>query len=329
MTSLPYLPTEYSVKPGLKKLEDEPHFIIDEWYPDYRNEKMAARRDDIDKYYIEQTASSRSGPFSPANFGRIWLHPQKYETAHRLVMKTITLWMAEELSKNYEQFHFENKDELYAFHNDFTGESIWVDEDLNNVQVIKSPICDCSKMCAGCAYPTPVYKKLFDAICSQIQEDVCIMRNDELIANHVCLPSWWSPEEKMGMSMGEIHADVPGMDKTAYEHIWNACLHKGPYLRYNWTLTDTPVLNQHPSKNIGKNFDRGSLFLRVERQVLQGFPDVDGVLFLIHTYVGDVRTLEKENKKILANIIENMSEDELEYKGLTNYKESVILRCVS
>ena len=48
MTSLPYLPTEYSVKPGLKKLEDEPHFIIDEWYPDYRNEKMDARREDID-----------------------------------------------------------------------------------------------------------------------------------------------------------------------------------------------------------------------------------------------------------------------------------------
>ena len=55
--NLPYLPTEYSVKPGLKKLEDEPHFIIDEWYPDYRNEKMDARRENIDKYYIEQTAS--------------------------------------------------------------------------------------------------------------------------------------------------------------------------------------------------------------------------------------------------------------------------------
>ena len=78
--NLPYLPTEYSVKPGLKKLEDEPHFIIDEWYPDYRNEKMDARLEDINKYYIEQTASKD-------------LHPQEYETAHRFVMKTIIFWM--------------------------------------------------------------------------------------------------------------------------------------------------------------------------------------------------------------------------------------------
>ena len=37
MTNLPYIPTEHSAKPGLRKLEEEPHFIIDEWYPDYRN----------------------------------------------------------------------------------------------------------------------------------------------------------------------------------------------------------------------------------------------------------------------------------------------------
>ena len=123
--------------------------------------------------------------------------------------------------------------------------------------------------------------------------------------------------------MGKIHADIPGMEKTAYDHIWNACLHKGPYLRYNWTLTDTPILNQHPSKNIGKNFDRDSLFLRVERQVLQGIPEVCAVLFLIRTYVGDVHTLEKKQRKTLATAIDNMTDDELYYKGLTNYKDHV------
>ena len=170
---------------------------------------------------------------------------------------------------------------------------------------------------------------MFDAICSQIQEDVCIMRNDELIASHVCLPSWWSPEEKMGMSMGEIHADVPGMDKTAYEHIWKASLFKGPFLRYNWTITDTPILNQHPSKNIGKNFDRDSLFVRVERQILQGFPEVHGVLFLIRTYVADIKTLEKSQREAVAKAIDEMSDEELKYKGLTDDKESVILRCIN
>ena len=43
MTNLPYIPTEYNVRPGLKKLEEEKHFIIDEFYSIYRNEKMNAR----------------------------------------------------------------------------------------------------------------------------------------------------------------------------------------------------------------------------------------------------------------------------------------------
>ena len=69
--------------------------------------------------------------------------------------------------------------------------------------------------------------------------------------------------------------------------------------------------------------------MRIERQVLQGFPDVDGVLFLIHTYVGEVRTLEKKQRKTLANVIDNMTDEELEYKGLTDKKKDVILRCIN
>ena len=58
--------------------------------------------------------------------------------------------------------------------------------------------------------------------------------------------------------------------------------------------------------------------------MLQGFPEIDAVLFLIRTYVGEVRTLEKEQRKTLATAIDNMTDDELYYKGLTSYKEDVI-----
>ena len=310
MTSLPYIPTEYSVKPGLKKLEDEPHFIIDEWYPDYRNEKMDARHENLEKYYIEK----------PAKTG---LHKKEQRPTHNVLMKTITLWMAETLAKQYKKISFRPQKELYVFHNDYSNESVWVDEDLNVVQTLKSPDFIYSKK-RGEKYPKPAYKNLFDAICSQIQEDVCIMRNDELVTNHVCLPSWWSPEEKMGKSMAEIHADIPGMEKTAYDHIWNASLYKGPYLRYNWALTDTPTLNQHPSKNIGKNFDRDSLFLRLERQVLQGFPEACAVLFLIRTYVGDIKTMDKKQRVTLGDAVNKMTPDELEYKGMAHYKENIV-----
>ena len=314
MNTLPYIPTEYNANPGIKKLEDEPHFIIDGLYPLYRNEIMDARSEDIDKYYIEKPSIKNM------------YNTQQVYATHNLLMKTVSFWMADTLSKQYKEIEFESDEDLYVFHNNFTGESIWFDEDLNVVQTIKSPLCMCGKKCSGCVEPQPAYKNLFDSICSQIQEDVCVMRFDELVSAHVCLPSWWSPAEKMGMGMREIHEDVPGMDKTSYEHIWNACLNKGPYIRYNWSLTDTPVLNQHPSKNIGKDFDSGDLFLRVERQVLHGLPVVKSVIFLIRTYVGNIDTLTTEQRIVLAKVIDEMNEEELIYKNLIEYKNIIINR---
>ena len=51
------------------------------------------------------------------------------------------------------------------------------------------------------------------------------------------------------------------------------------------------------------------------------------MLFLIRTYVADINTLKKSQRKTIANAIEGMTDEELEYKGLTNHKEKVILVC--
>ena len=310
MTNLPYVPTEYSVKPGLKKLGKANHFMVDDSHPLYMDEKRDARIEGLDKYYIERDPTL------------IPYYTTGHKANHHYLMKTITFWLAETLAKEYKEISFFSEDEFYVFDNDFTGERVYADERLKVVSTLKSPVYALPK--SRYHYPRPSYITLFDAIVSQIQEDVCVMQHDKMVAAHVCLPSWWSPTEKMGMSMGEMHADVPGMEKTAYEHIWNACLHKSPYLRYNWTLTDTVILNQHPTKNIGKDFDKDDVFMRVERQVLKGFPEVHGVVFLIRTYVSSVKTLKKEQRTLLAQAIDNMSEAELEYKGLTNKKEGVI-----
>ena len=308
MTNLPYIPTEYSVKPGIKKLGDEKHFIIDELLPVYKNEKQDARAENLSEYYLERGECKKWG------FSEIQQANQKH------LMRNVSFWMAEQLSKEYKHISFFSEDNYYVFDNEITGETVYVDEDLQVMQITKSPICTCAKQCSGCKYPAPTYVNLFDAICSQIQEDVCVMQHDRLVSAHVCLPSWWSPREKMMMSMAEMHQNVPGMSTTAYEHIWNACLHKGPYIRYNWTLTSSPVLNQHPSKNIGKEFDKDELFLRIERQVLTGFPMTQTVVFLIRTFVADIKTLAKEQRNTLAEVINKMNNEEISYKGLDKDK---------
>ena len=247
MTKPPYVPTEYSVKPGLKKLGEDKHFIVDGMYPSYMAEKKIF--DSTDQYYINNASDE--------------------------VTETSFKWIKDTLQKEYEWEPFG--------HN-------------------------------------------FDFICLEIQEDVCVMQNDSLVIAHVCFPSWWGPEEKMGMSMGEMHADVPGMDKTKYEQIWNACLRKGPYLRYNWTLTNSPQLNQHPKYNIGKDFDGEDLFLRVERRVLVGLPEIDAVIFLIRTFVNNIDELNCCERAEVGKAVQGMNRQELEYKGLFNVKEKVIRR---
>ena len=243
-----YIPTEYSVKPGLQKLEEN-HLVIDDQYNQYLADKADAW--EVDQCYINNEADEVTA------------------AAHH--------WLKDTLKKEYG----------------------WTAFGYN-----------------------------FEQLCMQIQEDVCVMQNDSLVIAHVCFPSWWNPLDKMGMSMSEIHGPVPGMDKTKYEQIWKACLHKGPYLRHNWTLTDSSDLNQHPSRGIGKDFDGEELYLRVERQVLVGLPKVDSVVFLIRTFVNKIDELNCCERAGIAIALNKMTDKELEYKGLTDKKESVIL-CLS
>ena len=95
MNNLPYVPTEYSTNPGIKKLGDEPHFIIDGLYPTYRNEIMDARTEDLGKYYIEKPSV------------RGMHNKQEASATHNFLMKTVSFWMAHFLSKKYKEIEFE------------------------------------------------------------------------------------------------------------------------------------------------------------------------------------------------------------------------------
>ena len=238
---LPYIPTEYSVKPDLQKLEED-HLIIDNQYEQYLAAKASAVEEG--QCYINYAADE--------------------------IIAAVTQWLIDTIEK----------------------EHYWRADGYT-----------------------------FEQLCMQMQEDVCVMQNDSLVIAHVCFPSWWSPLDKMGMSTSEIHAPVPGMDKTRYEQIWKACLHKGPYLRHNWTLTDSPELNQHPGRKIGKSFVGNALYLRVERQVLVGLPEVDSVIFLIRTFVTPIDELRQRERSQIYTAVAEMTDEELEYKGMTKWEK--------
>ena len=62
--------------------------------------------------------------------------------------------------------------------------------------------------------------------------------------------------------------------------------------------------------------------------MLKGFPKVQGLLFLIRTFIIDINDLEKEQRNSILKSIEGMNADELVYKGLsekTKYNNVVSL----
>lgn len=186
--------------------------------------------------------------------------------------------------------------------------------------------------------PAPSYVSAFDALCSQVQEDVAVMRlgqNGEnwLAAVHLCSPSHWSAEAKLGKSFAAIHAPVPGIEKVnrAEGPLMDAMVRRGPYVRFVWSIAFDERLNHHPEPPPGVALDewrpRGPrwdapgppFWLRVERQVLWGLPAVDAALFAIRVSHIDAREIRSDPREraLLRSGLQSMSPDSRDYKGIS------------
>jgi hypothetical protein len=112
-------------------------------------------------------------------------------------------------------------------------------------------------------------------------------------------------------------------------------IHKGPYVRFAWGLSTDINLNQHPSlvTDDGKNISQGrcfsldnrSLYMRIERQVILGIPEINGFLFTIRTYFRDIQTItNKSQLRRLVKVIESMSDETGIYKGIYDQKAEIL-----
>jgi hypothetical protein len=179
-----------------------------------------------------------------------------------------------------------------------------------------------------------------DALCSQIQEDlaICECRQDDNHISwlHLCLPNHWAAADKIGQNFVSAHAVMPGMERINQHAttLINTLIHKGPFERFTWGLATDTRLNRHPrtaektpaTKDSGRCFDSShpQLYLRVERQVTIGLPDVDAFTFLIRTYLYDVTTLDKAQLQQLSHALTTMPPDIRVYKGLAHSTSAII-----
>ncbi len=303
----------YEVGPGLKPLGhdlgqgsfDHQIFQIDDLFPISRQNKIDCLRENSKKYHLTDQ-----------------LTPE--------IERAFVLFLIERLSQESPQhFTVHNFDHEIQLRCHLTSDLITVDP---NGHFLSFRTRDEKIISAGIKIETAL-----DAFALQIQEDLALCRvqgeHDSLCALHVCSPSHWSPEEKIGKSFVEIHAPVPGIEKlnrTASQMV-QAMIHKGPFVRFVWSFVTDRRLNHHPdappawdpTEWKGRSFqiEKDPPFhLRVERQTTFGFPHLNFALFTIRVSFWDGNEIRMNEKKCqnLLGVLHSMSPASRRYKGVAD-----------
>lgn len=168
-------------------------------------------------------------------------------------------------------------------------------------------------------YPFALKNTRFLDIAKEIDEDLLIHRidgdHDFLSCAHVCLPSHWRPEDKIGLSFKQIHQPVP-MNLNNSRKLLEAIVYGGIFERFVWSVVYENKYNFHPNV-LHKSFDKykPQVFIKVERQVTVGFPEQHFCLFILRQYLIPEQAIDKP---ILADVINIMTAAQKHYKGLAD-----------
>ena len=143
-------------------------------------------------------------------------------------------------------------------------------------------------------------------------------------AGVVCFPSYWAPEEKIGLPVEMVHAPVPGLNAALGEKI-ETLLERLPagkaWLRVNWGLSASAERNQHPLRSqprLNQVTPIEQVWLRMEYQALVRLPESAGILFGIQPYSLPLELLRQSPAiaKAIAGQLRSMPEAMLRYKGI-------------
>jgi hypothetical protein len=300
---------KYDVKPGLIPLgtdfgngeADTRVFQFDAKFAEYRKVKQAARTERLGKYY-------QTRDFAPEVAG--------------VVCRFIARRLAEE---HPGLFAAEDHAGALTLHCALSGETLRFDPEMRGVT-------------SGDAHPP--YADPFDALAAQVQEDLAVVRRaakqDWASAIHLCFPYRWTAEEKIGLDFVTMHLPVPGMESFRKPGMVTNMVQYGPFTRFVWELCTDTRLNHHrePPPGIApetwqeRPFDprNPQLFLRVEREVLWGFPAQEAALLAVRISFRDGEEIRKDAalREPLCATIESMSAEALRYKGLAESRDHIL-----
>ena len=148
----------------------------------------------------------------------------------------------------------------------------------------------------------------------------------------ICFPSSWSPENKLGLPVYEIHTVVPTLNRDLGARIDKFLTNLKPdaaWERSNWGLSGSPELNQHPiraNRRLTPPFGDEEAWVRIENQILLRLPKSGGILFgikLLNISLAEVKR-NPQACKGLHRAIATMPDEVAEYKSIAQSREYLL-----
>lgn len=192
------------------------------------------------------------------------------------------------------------------------------------------------------------FEILCDLLSFSVQEDLVMMHkigegptDDRAECMLVAMPTHWDPKEKVGLDFGAIHKPIAHSDSfnKSQGNLMKAMTYKGPFVRYNWTLSSMDVLSLNPvvmGKHSLQKDDLSNitdpeelidkLYFRPERQTLIPFPNLHRSIFAIHVFHEPLRNvlITNQRKKEFKEAVASMSPEVLSYRGMTGFVDTLL-----
>ncbi len=155
-------------------------------------------------------------------------------------------------------------------------------------------------------------------------EDICVLTRDgggvyRLTAGVLCFPNRWRLVEKLGGTVLDVHAPVPGYRDVLARPVDQFLDRLRPmrgFIRKNWGVTDRPDLHL-PDPGAAVRIGEGSpAFLREEFQSFMKLPQSDAVIFSIRTVLCPVSDLAATEQAALQAAVGALAPDWHRYKSL-------------
>lgn len=304
-----YFPIErgvYEVTAGLRPLGfdfgyaelDRNVFQICSDFAEFRKNKIECRKERLSKYFVTLDLSEKHKSYTTEFIVKRLLH--EYPLIFKLENHVL---------------HCSHSHDKISFNSDWSLKKIESVEDIG-----------------------PAVTESLDALSLQVQEDLVLMcrnqvKKDYLGMIHLCSPSHWAAEDKIGNSFFRTHQPIPGIDKInrIADNMVEAMINKGPFVRFVWSFVTDKRLNHHtvapsswdPAKWKGRSFDLSQaipFFFRVERQVVFGLPEIEASLFTIRiSFIDGTEIKSNENYRTqLLGALNSMTPESRVYKGVAN-----------